>query len=114
MSVRDSMTGEVLAVRETPHGLIVVGGGAANTYDPKRPVAFLADLGGDDTYRGVSASSSDADHPFGLAVDLAGDDTYEPAALGLATGRLGCGCLVDRGGNDTYTLAPGSGGCGFP
>lgn len=109
----DGIGGELLAVRETRHGRIVLGGGKRNTYDLKRAVAFLADLGGDDTYRGVVASSFDADHPFGLVVDFAGDDTYEPVELGLATGRLGCGCLIDRGGNDTYRLAAGCGGCGF-
>ncbi|HUR52625.1 MAG TPA: hypothetical protein VMZ71_00710, partial [Gemmataceae bacterium] len=107
------ITGEVLAAKDTRHGLIVLGGAKANTFDLKRPVAFLADLGGDDTYKGVIAASYDADHPFGVAVDFAGDDTYAPSELGLATGRLGCGCLIDRGGNDTYTLAAGCGGCGF-
>lgn len=105
--------GEVLAVKETRHGLILLGGKRRNTYDLKQPVAFLADLGGDDVYKGMLAASYDADHPFGLVVDFAGDDTYEPAELGLATGRLGCGCLIDRGGSDTYRLAAGCGGCGF-
>lgn len=109
----DGVGGGVLAVRETRHGLILLGGGGANTYDLKRPVAFLADLGGDDTYKGVVASSGGPAHPFGVAVDFAGDDRYAPAELGLAVGRLGVGVLVDRGGNDTYTLAAGAGGCGF-
>lgn len=109
----EGIAGELLAVRETRHGLIVLAGGKENTFDLKRPVAFLADLGGDDTYKGVVASSSDADHPFSLVIDFAGNDTYAPAELGLATGRLGFGCLIDRGGDDTYTLAPGCGGCGF-
>jgi hypothetical protein len=107
------VAGEVLAIKATRHGLIILGGGKRNIYSLKRPVAFLADLGGDDTYKGVVASSFDAEHPFSLVVDFAGDDTYEPSELGLATGRLGCGCLIDRGGNDTYRLAAGSGGCGF-
>jgi hypothetical protein len=109
----DGIAGPLLAVAETRHGLIVLGGDGANAYDLKKPVAFLADLGGDDTYKGVIASSFDADHPFGLVVDFAGNDKYEPAEFGLATGRLGVGCLVDRAGDDTYTLATGSGGCGF-
>ena len=109
----DGIGGELLAVADTRHGLIVFGGGKANRYDPKRPVALLADLGGNDTYAGVVAASFDLAHPFGLAVDFAGDDTYAPAAFGLATGRLGLGVLIDRAGTDTYTLAVGSGGCGF-
>ena len=111
--VPDGIGGPVLAVAETRHGLIVLAGDGKNTYDLKRPVAFLADLGGDDSYKGVVASSFDADHPFGLGVDFAGNDTYEPGELGLATGRLGVGCLIDQDGNDTYRLKMGSGGCGF-
>lgn len=107
------ITGPVLAVAETRHGLIVLAGDGKNAYDLRRPVAFLADLGGDDSYKGTVASSFDADHPFGVAIDFAGNDTYEPGELGLATGRLGVGCLIDRDGNDTYRLKMGSGGCGF-
>lgn len=109
----EGMSGDLLLVRETRHGLIVFGGAGKNVYTLTRPVAFLADLGGDDTYRGTVAASFDAKHPFSLVVDFAGNDTYEPAELGLATGRLGCGCLIDRGGDDVYKLAPGCGGCGF-
>lgn len=112
-NVPSGVTGEVLAVKETRHGLIVLGGKGRNSYDFKRPAAFLADLGGDDSYKGVIASSADSKHPFGVVCDFAGDDAYEPAEMGLATGRLGVGILIDRGGNDTYKLAPGSGGCGF-
>ena len=111
--VPDGINGPVLAVAETRHGLVVLGGDGKNTYDLKHPVAFLADLGGDDTYKGVVASSFGAAHPFGVAVDFAGNDTYEAGELGLATGRLGVGCLIDRDGNDTYRLKVGSGGCGF-
>jgi hypothetical protein len=105
--------GDVLLVKETKHGLIVLGGGAKNTYHLKQPVAFLADLGGDDVYNGVIASSFDAKLPFGVVCDFAGDDVYEPSETALATGRLGAGILVDRDGNDVYKLAPGCGGCGF-
>jgi hypothetical protein len=109
----EGMTGEFLAVRETRHGLIVLSGGKQNSYKLNQPVAFLADVGGDDTYKRTVASSFDVSHPFGMVVDFAGDDIYEPSELGLATGRLGCGCLIDRTGNDTYKAAAGSGGCAF-
>lgn len=107
------VSGDLIAVRQTRHGLIVLAGPGKNTYELKQPVAFLADLGGDDTYRGTIASSFDATHPFSLVVDFDGNDTYESAEMSLATGRLGCGCLIDRKGDDTYKLAAGSGGCGF-
>lgn len=105
--------GELLYHKQTPHGLILFGGKGSNTYDLKVPVAFLADLGGDDHYHGQIASSFDADHPHSVLVDFAGNDTYEGAPLGLATGRLGVGLLLDLAGNDTYRLAAGSGGAGF-
>jgi len=107
------MTGEMLAVRETRHGLIVLAGSKQNTFKLDRPVAFLADLGGDDLYQGTIASSFDMEYPFSILVDFSGDDTYEGSQLGLATGRLGCGCLIDRGGNDIYKVVAGGGGCGF-
>jgi hypothetical protein len=105
--------GDLLEVKETRHGLIILAGGGKNTYDVKQPVAFLADLGGDDVYKGVIASSFGAKHPFGIACDFAGNDTYEPAEMGLATGRFGAGILIDRSGDDVYKLSPGCGGCGF-
>ncbi len=107
------VSGDLLYRMETPHGLILLGGKGDNTYDLKKPVAFLADLAGNDTYRGTVASSYDADHPFAVVIDFAGDDKYECGKLGLACGRLGAGVLVDLYGNDTYKLAPGSGGTGF-
>jgi len=107
------MEGSLIAVKQTKHGMIILGGAGKNTYDLKQPVAFLADLGGDDVYKGTIASSFDAKHPFGIVCDFAGDDRYEPGEMGLATGRAGVGVLIDRGGDDTYILAPGSGGCGF-
>jgi hypothetical protein len=105
--------GGLLAVRETRHGLIVLAGNGNNVFNLNRPVAFLADLDGDDVYRGTLASSADAAHPFGVVCDLGGNDRYEPSEMGLATGRLGVGVLVDRDGDDVYKLPAGCGGCGF-
>ncbi len=105
--------GELLFVRETRHGLIVLAGGKKNTFELTEPVAFLADLAGDDTYKGQVAASFDAKHSFSLVVDFSGNDAYESVELGLATGRLGSGCLIDRDGDDSYKLTPGCGGCGF-
>lgn len=107
------ITGPLLFRKETPHGLILFGGKADNTYDLKMPVAFLADLAGDDRYKGVVAASHDVDRPFALAIDFGGDDHYECARFGLACGRLGAGILIDLAGKDTYRLATGSGGTGF-
>lgn len=107
------ITGEVLLVRRTEHGLVVVGGVGPNTYELDGQVAAVIDLGGDDTYRGTIAAPANLDHGVSLVIDLAGNDTYLASPLGLATGRLGIGLLIDRGGNDRYFLSPGSGGTGF-
>jgi len=107
------VTGGVMYRKETPHGLILFGGKATNTYNLTVPVALIVDLGGDDHYKGRVAASFDADHPNGAVIDLAGSDTYEGKPLGLATGRLGVGMLLDLAGDDTYKLPLGTGGAGF-
>jgi hypothetical protein len=107
------ITGEVLLVRETPYGLIVIGGPGPNTYELDGRFALVLDVGGDDTYRGAIAASSDVEHGISVVIDLAGNDTYQGSPLGLATGRLGVGLLIDLAGDDVYHLAQGSGGAGF-
>lgn len=107
------VTGTVLLFRETPLGLIVIGGPGPNTYDLDRRVALVIDVGGDDVYRGTIAAAADAGHGISVVIDLSGNDIYQASPLGLATGRLGVGLLVDRTGNDVYRLSQGSGGAGF-
>lgn len=107
------ITGDVLLARETPYGLIVVGGPGPNTYELDGRFALVVDVGGDDTYRGAIAASTDVEHGINVVIDLAGHDTYQGSPLGLATGRLGVGLLVDGAGDDVYHLAQGSGGAGF-
>lgn len=109
----EGVEGDVLAMSQTPSGLILVGGKGENVYNLTKPVALIIDLGGDDTYKGTVAASTDQDHPLGMVIDIAGDDTYQPGPFGLAAGRFGVGILIDQAGNDTYTLAPGCGGVGF-
>ena len=107
------VTGEVLLLRETPHGLIVIGGQGPNSYDLDSRFALVIDLGGDDLYRGTIAAAADVQHGNSIVLDLSGDDTYHGSPLGLATGRLGVGLLMDQAGNDVYLLPQGSGGSGF-
>ena len=107
------VTGEVLLLRETPYGLIVIGGPGPNSYDLDSRFALVIDLGGDDLYRGTVAAAVDVRHGNSVVLDLSGDDTYHGSPLGLATGRLGVGLLIDRTGNDVYLLPQGSGGTGF-
>ena len=107
------VTGAVLLLRETPFGLIVIGGPGPNTYDLDQRFALVIDVGGDDVYRGTIAATADIAHGIRVVIDLSGNDTYQASPLGLATGRLGVGLLVDRAGNDVYRLSQGSGGAGF-
>ena len=107
------ITGEVLLVRETPFGLLVIGGPGPNTYELDQRVALVLDLGGDDHYRGVIAAPAVVEQGISVVIDLAGNDIYRASPLGLATGRLGVGLLIDRAGDDRYELAQGTGGAGF-
>jgi hypothetical protein len=107
------VTGTVLLAKQTPVGWIVIGGPGSNTYrEGGQRVALLLDLGGDDSYLGLTGATDPA-QGISVVIDLDGDDVYEAAPLGLATGRLGIGLLVDASGDDQYRLAPGSGGTGF-
>lgn len=107
------VTGTVLLAKETPAGWIVVGGRGPNTYrEGGQRIALLLDVGGHDSYLGLTGPS-DPGQGVSIVIDLDGDDLYEAAPLGLAAGRLGVGLLVDGAGNDQYRLAPGSGGTGF-
>ncbi len=105
--------GEVLLVRDTPWGQIVIGGPGSNRYDLDGRIALIIDLGGDDTYSGQIAAASDTEQGNRVVIDLAGQDVYYASPLGLATGRLGVGLLIDRDGADEYHLSTGSGGVGL-
>ena len=109
----NQVEGEVLLVRDTPWGQIVIGGPGSNRYDLDGRIALIIDLGGDDTYSGQIAAASDVDQGNRVVIDLAGQDTYDASPLGLATGRLGVGLLIDREGDDQYHLSEGSGGVGL-
>ncbi len=107
------VTGDLLLARETPSGLIVIGGPGPNGYELGEGVALVIDVGGDDVYRGAIGAAFDVLGGNRVVIDLSGEDTYHAAPLGLATGRLGVGLLVERSGNDVYYLGQGSGGTGF-
>ena len=108
-----NVEGEVLLVRDTPFGQIIIGGPGSNRYDLDSRIALVIDVGGDDTYRGRIAAASDMEQGNRVVIDLAGQDTYYASPLGLATGRLGVGLLIDREGDDKYHLSAGSGGVGL-
>lgn len=107
-----SITGSVLAIRQTPHGLIIVGGPDDNRYRIQQPVAMIIDLGGNDRYEAMVGASQSLTHPLGMVIDLAGNDQYAAGSFGLASGRLGVGLVFDLKGHDKYQLATASGGIG--
>ena len=112
-AIPSGVAGDVLMVRETPYGLIIIGGPGPNTYEIDKGVGLIIDMGGDDLYRGMIAASASEDQGNAVVIDLKGDDTYTGNPFGLATGRLGVGLLIDHGGDDVYQLDIGSGGAGF-
>ena len=76
----EGVTGDVLFMTETRHGLILIGGKGPNTYDVKGPVALLIDLGGDDVYKGTSRPATTAGIP------TASSSTWE-ATTGMSAAR---------------------------
>ena len=94
--------GELLAMIETPDGVILVGGPGANTYhlDKLSNAAVVIDVGGDDTYLEGSTTQS---RPVLALIDLAGNDTYRGRRPGIQGGALlGASVLVDVAGDDVY------------
>lgn len=103
--------GDVLFVRKTAVGVIVIGGEGKTIYN--EAAAVIIDVGGDDVYTNSVAVSS-PEFPFALCVDFGGNDTYScHANPGQAMGYLGAGILVDMAGNDTYSSTFFSQGCGI-
>jgi HEAT repeat protein len=114
----DGVEGGLLAVFDTPWGLLVVGGPGANTYPPEalRKTAFLFDPDGDDVYRGRPASAvGGLLRPFSALIDGSGDDLYEAQGrtFSVAGAVLGLSALIDVSGNDVYRADDGSLGGAF-
>ncbi|MDA1267317.1 MAG: hypothetical protein O2816_19725 [Planctomycetota bacterium] len=94
----EGVEGRLIYARETDLGWVLVGAARDNTYD--LPVAFLFDLGGEDTYT-AQATSSAIGRPVNVVLDLEGDDTYE-GGQGQGAGVAGVSLVVDTEGKDTY------------
>ena len=103
--------GDVLLVRSTPVGTVVVGGRGPNVYDIE--AAVIIDLGGDDIYlnhaggTGFSVQNGiiqKITQPIGMVIDCAGNDRYLSQRLAsVGAGILGMGILVDLLGDDLYS-----------
>jgi HEAT repeat protein len=114
----DGVVGAIVGSRETPWGLLVLGGPGPNRYETAAlaKIAFLIEPGGEDVYRGRAASAvGGLVRPFGALVDLAGNDLYDSGAGAFALGGalLGVAALVDAAGDDVYRGGDGTLGAGF-
>jgi HEAT repeat protein len=119
-SIREALrvTGRITATRETPWGLLIIGGTGPNEYSPEvlRRAAFVFDPGGDDVYRGRGASAvGGIFRPLGAIVDLGGNDLYDSQGRSFCLGGavLGLAALIDRSGDDVYRGEDGSNGAAF-
>jgi len=116
--------GDVIEVRETSEGTVVIGGTGTTYYG--RGAAVIIDLGGNDVYDCrttgmLPLTDGDGAHPLGGAlashpvaavIDLEGDDTYLGGHHAFGAGFMGVGVLVDLAGDDRYvagSFALGSG-----
>ncbi|MBM4117578.1 hypothetical protein FJ251_07485, partial [bacterium] len=114
----EGVVGAIVGTRETPWGLLVLGGPGPNRYEAAAlaRIAFLIEPGGDDVYAGRAASAlGGLTRPFGALVDLAGDDLYagEGRAFALGGALLGVAALIDAAGEDRYIGGDGTLGAGF-
>lgn len=101
----------VVFERETPIGLVLIGGPGKNQYE--KDAALLIDLGGDDLYRNNAGGGMHVPGRVAVAIDCAGNDRYDSKKDGVqGAGVLGCGILVDLAGDDTYLAGNQSQGCG--
>jgi len=98
----DGVEGKIRRVIELPGGKVVIGGAGKNTYqlDAMPGVCLVIDPGGDDVYEEGTLS---AERPILVIADLAGNDTYRGKKPGIQGGAiLGLSMLIDAGGNDSY------------
>lgn len=92
--------GRLLFAKKTEAGWFVIGGSGKNLYDG--PLAFVLDVGGDDTYR-AGATRSGVSQRTNVVIDMKGDDRYEADQdFAQGCGRFGVSLLIDHRGNDRY------------
>lgn len=106
-SLRQLVTGDILAFGLVNDEWIVYGGAGSNTYD-MTSIATVIDAGGDDEYR----YATDERPAVQVILDLAGNDQYFGSASGPASAVMGVSLIVDQAGNDRYDGASRSCGVG--
>lgn len=117
--------GDVIEVRQTEFGTVVIGGTGTTYYG--RGAALIIDLGGNDVYdcRATGTEPLDggdgiqpiggalASHPVAVVIDLEGDDVYLGGHHSFGAGFMGVGVLVDLAGDDRYVAGSFSLGSGL-
>jgi hypothetical protein len=114
-------SGEILLLRQSSAGLLVIGGPGPNVYT--EDAAIIIDLGGDDTYMNNAGSPVYESRgseirritsPVSVVIDLKGNDTYMSTRTGsMGSGIMGAGVLMDLEGDDIYSGSILSQGSGF-
>ena len=104
------LEGRFLMIRETPAGLMLIGGPGPNVYGTN--ASLIVDLGGDDLYVNNAGAPIRELHekgvfkihrPVAVVVDFEGDDRYINRGLAAAaSGFFGLGVILDMKGNDFY------------
>lgn len=102
LQARDVLVDSIRTVRfDTPYGKIAIGGAGNDVYDGT--YVMIIDVGGNDVYHLTEGSLSErVKRPIEFIVDYEGDDTYQSTDYGLGAGVNGVGILLDLSGNDTY------------
>ncbi len=117
--------GDVIEVRRTEQGTVVIGGTGTTYYG--RGAALIIDLGGNDVYDCRTTAlkpigGGDGAHPIGgalpsdpvaVVIDLEGDDVYLGGHHSFGAGFMGVGILVDLAGDDRYVAGSFSLGSGI-
>ncbi len=113
--------GEILLMKQSSIGLMVIGGFGSNVY--LEDAAVIIDLGGDDTYLNNAGSSpyerkgsgiGRITSPVSIIIDVEGNDSYLSTRHGsMGSGFMGIGVLMDLDGDDFYSGSILSQGSGF-
>ncbi len=76
--------------------------------------SLIIDLGGDDSYAGMTATPVNELLQVGACIDLSGNDVYDGGSqpAQLACGLFGIGFLADLGGSDAYRVEENGIGAG--
>jgi len=104
------ISGDVLFMKQTDIGMVVIGGPGLTRY--AKPIPVIIDMGGNDIYLTQVGAGDIIHHSIGLLIDLKGNDIYSSTdKFSHGSGFLGCGLLIDCDGDDHYIGSRLTQGC---